>query len=354
MPIKKFLLILIPIYIFFNLNINGNYLTYKWLFFDIALPLVIFVFIWRRFSVYLGLTFGYFLSDNAIQSILTQNPYHLLSNSKGALTVLLSAFFLINLKDYISEKISSFLTIILLACCIQVFIGFPFYGLTGNTSLNATIISLLLPLCIPFLKKFYAGEYYFFLISFIAIIQTKASLGLIALILSATTYLFLNEKTLLKYFYTLFPIITGSIGYYFYSDSLYSLSGRPDIWNSMWQYIKNEGNIFFGTGIGSGFYLIQKSILKYSVVKKELTPWGHNEILQVFFEGGLVGLLLCAASFIHFIVTTIKKQRIYLTAFGISYLINCAGNFPHRLAPDTFLILIAIILAYKESNFEKA
>lgn len=348
MPIKKILLILIPIYIFFNLNLDGNYFTYKWVFFEIATSLILSIAIYKEFSSALGLTFFYFLTNNIVQGIFLKNPLHVLSILKGTITILFCGILLLVGKKLINKSISDVILILLIACCVQVFTGFPFAGLTGNTSLNATLISLMLPLCVPSLRKFYAGEYYAFLVCFVAIIYTGASLGLIALIVSSTVYLFLSSKTILKYFSLLIPLVSIPIMHFIYKNNAYSFSGRPDIWYSMWEYIKNNGNYLFGTGVGSGFYLIQKAILTYSKLRKELTPWGHNEILQVFFECGGVGVMLCAYSFIDFIRRAASNSNIFLVSFAISYLINCFGNFPHRLAPDTFIILTAIILAYDE------
>lgn len=354
MPIKKLVLILIPIYIFFNLNLNGNYLTYKWVFFELALTGLLTIAIYKKFSVYLGAAFFYLLSNNILQGTFLKNPMHILSINKGTITILLSAIFLIVAKDYIKKSITDIFLVLLIFCCLQVFIKIPFEGFTGNTSLNATMISLLFPLSIPSMRKFYAGEYYAFIISFMAIINTGASLGLIALIFSTFVYFLISTKGAFKYLSLLIPIVCTPVAYYFYKGNLLSFSGRPDIWYSMWEYIKNEGTYFFGTGAGSGFYLIQKSILTYSKLKKELTPWGHNEIFQAFFECGGIGIMFIASAFFDFIRRASRSSYFFLVSFAVSYLINCFGNFPHRLAPDTFIILTAIILAYNECGDSKA
>lgn len=349
MSIKSAFFLLI-IYVFFNLNLNGNYFTYKWVFFELAVLAVVSVELYKLYSFPLSATLFYFIGWDILLSIFTKSVPLLFSIYNGEKTALLNAIFLLVGYNYVNEKIHNYLLILLVACCAQVFIGVPFYGFTGNTSLNATLISLMFPLCIPVLNRFNWGVLAGFIMCFLSILKTSASLGMVALIGSYFTYLLFVKNRMKKIFLPVLLILTCPIVYFSYGENTYSFSGRPDVWLSMWKYIQNEGNILSGTGVGSGFHLIQQAILKYSETKKELTPWAHNEILQVFFETGILGLFACAISFGDFLFRSIKGSLPYLVAFAFSYLINCFGNFPHRLAPDTFLILLAIIICYKKRN----
>lgn len=346
----KTLLILIITFIIFNLNINGNYFTYKWVAFEIFSIAIISHHINKQYGIFFGLLFFYFGWVNCCQGIEVKDALQLLAIQKGTVTLILFGAMLL-----IGKKILSFLTsevwlYLLLACISQVFIGYPFSGFTGNTSLNACLISMMFFMAIPAANKFFAGVYYLFIVSVISIISIGSSIGLISLIVGATVYMLFVEKSLLRYFALILPIVTIPVMIYFYKEQAFSFSGRPDIWNSIWLYFKNETNVFFGSGVGSGFYIIPKAILKYSETKKEITPWAHNEFIQITLESGIIGITIFILASIQFIKKTILSKKYNLTAFTICYLVICFGNFPNRLAPEAIIILSAMFMNYHKSE----
>lgn len=64
-----------------------------------------------------------------------------------------------------------------------------------------------------------------------------------------------------------------------------TLSGRIYIWNDFFRYIRsNDFNLFVGTGVRDGYYFYSPSFYQ------EVHP--HNQVLFVFLENGILGLLI--------------------------------------------------------------
>lgn len=204
-----------------------------------------------------------------------------------------------------------------------------------NRILTANYISIVSPLFLMFKELRYKLMY---LSVFLALIMSESTVSIIAFILGLIVYLLLSKK-----FKLLIGTVILSIGLVISLMQIYpnflSLSGRMPLWEKSIQYILNQGSEFFGLGLG-------KYPLLFNLGAKVAFS-AHNEVIQMFCEGGIVLLIIFLGYFftlfrrvIYKVFTDNNMLLIGYTAAIVAYIITCLGIFPMRIAP---LALIGIL-----------
>ena len=113
---------------------------------------------------------------------------------------------------------------------------------------------------------------------------------------------------------------------------------RIDIWKDLVVQSANWRSLI-GQGMGK--------FASLGVIDKTGTYWDnpHNEYLQVYFELGLIGLLLLLGYFIDLFRRFLRfktPQTILLFSCITVLLINSLGMFPMQVAPTAFLAITYI------------
>lgn len=218
-------------------------------------------------------------------------------------------------------------------------------GLWANESVVGWCIALCSPFFLAFKEFRYKAGYF---ISFIAILCTKASAGIIGFVIGFLFWLFFKNRKL-AILLILCILILGSI--LFYSGKLdYYLSDthRFLVWKktlAIWNN-RTDGRALTGFGHGSFRVLFWQRAPEF----RTDGHWAqaHNEYLQVLFEQGFIGLGIMLSlmwiTFYNFIKS--KKGLIPITSLIICSIISFVG-FPFRLA-IAVIPIFALVLAEKE------
>lgn len=171
--------------------------------------------------------------------------------------------------------------------------------------------------------------------------RTSSFIAIVALVLGlfSMEYLFLYIPTIIEYL---------NLEEYFRLQTLEDGSGRFIAWQFAWNLIQE--NFFFGGGFGYDEYNMRQY---YSILSRLGHQGGvHNSYLSLWFDFGLVGIIIFMRSFILTFFKAHKKYIISLPLmFTIMFSITYESWIVASLNPFTiFLILIMTTLLYYSND----
>lgn len=157
----------------------------------------------------------------------------------------------------------------------------------------------------------------------------------------------------LEYFFILLPKIITNLGLeeYFRLHTLEDGSGRFLAWTFAWDLIQ-EKSFFFGGGFGFDEFNMRKF---YEYLKRLGHSGGvHNSYLSMWFNFGLVGIIIYFRSFFLSFYQAHKKHIIALPLmFTVMFSITYESWLVASLNPFTILLVIMLAtLMYVPSKFE--
>ena len=206
----------------------------------------------------------------------------------------------------------------------------------NNKFLSSHYVALLAPLCLMFKDLRYK---IMFLTMGVMVVLTTTLTSITAYFCSLLLYLFFTGKK--KMFFGLLAVcISVTVWIFLNKPSLFSFSGRMEIWSIVLKDIYEKKNILFGDGLGSF------SNTKY-MLKNLHAIHAHNEYIQFLKEGGLVlvvivfgYLITLFRRLIPFLYNNINSMIICYILGLLSYLIISIGGFPLRIAPLALILII--------------
>ena len=139
---------------------------------------------------------------------------------------------------------------------------------------------------------------------------------------------------------------------YFRIETLQDGSGRYFAWGFAWQKINEDGYFLLGGGFGSDEYVMRQN---YPYLRSMGHHGGvHNSYLTLWFNLGIIGLLVFFRSFVLIFVKANKRVPIafavmFATLFSIMYESWLAGS----LNPYTILLLTTMTLLTEEEIHEQ-
>lgn len=223
-------------------------------------------------------------------------------------------------------------------------------GFGANISVNATTLSLMSPL---FLFNFEANIKYNLIalaLTLIAILKTHASCGFISFVISTWFYFFIYFDFSIHYLltsvflgYACLYLAYVIISAYRPTTSLFSISGRDKIFHFARKWIMPRINKWYGMGFGALAYVSPSTLTrltqnKINQFKIGHYVWMHNDILQLYLEGGIIGLILFSSAYIYLLFVCITTKNYAGLTFLISYFLNSLMNFPNHLVPELMII----------------
>lgn len=111
--------------------------------------------------------------------------------------------------------------------------------------------------------------------------------------------------------------------------------GRFGVWNEI--LTRAMDHWFWGHGIGTYAFYAPTIQTHLSQVQNGIFREAHSDILQLFFDGGLVGvglILWCAWLFLRAAVKTFHLPELAAaSAVTLIFSIDSLGSFPYRLSP---------------------
>ncbi len=203
----------------------------------------------------------------------------------------------------------------------------------GNDFLSANYIAVLAPLCLIFQQLRYK---IFLALAIISLVLIKSITGILALSFGCLVYFGLTNQYW-KFFLGLAALILLGVWSFIRHPEFLSSTGRLEVWPD---FIKASfDNIYTGHGLGSFM------MMKYKNLAGKTYLSAHNELIQIFYEGGIILVGIVMGYFIDFAKRVVfSKPTIlsvgYLSALA-SYLVFCMTGFPLHIAS---LALIGILL----------
>ena len=235
-------------------------------------------------------------------------------------------------------------------------------GIMQNYALDGSFIAIMFSRInfapVRFMENGYSKKLFFIdaltlIIPTIAILKNQASVVLGCFILMLSLYVFLSIKGKYKYAIpALIVSISWQWGILHLGPELFHSTGRFEWWQiiTKW-FLHNADNykMLFGFGPGS-FYLFGPHIQSTLVAMREYGYFvnTHNEFLQIFFEFGLVGLLMAILA-IWGIWTRLRSERWQSAAF-LSFLLLCLLYNPLRYFNLSILGMYLVVGALRTKN----
>ena len=220
--------------------------------------------------------------------------------------------------------------------------------LLGSHVFTGLTLSVISPLFLMFNRLKYRIAYF---VVILAIILTHNVTAYFASVAGLLIFLVLTKRRIIL-IGTFVLVVLG--GAYFHNNvkSFSDLSGRKNLWVSVINKYFATDMIFTGIGFGSYYYVVDapKQREDKGFEPGQLnTLWAHNEWLQLFIEGGVIGGVIVIGYFINLFirikdllvsdpsVLTIGYLSVFLSFFVISLTFN-----PLHLAPLAMIFILTL------------
>jgi len=211
-------------------------------------------------------------------------------------------------------------------------------GFIGNASLNACFIAATIPLMMSFLTA--RLTIIMLGITCLSVLLSGSSMGIAALLFMGVYSLYAHIGFTRKLFvYSAFIVIgLFMLGMTVAGDKFLSTSNRADMWQFFFGHWWNMNWKFnlFGTGVGT-FPVFSSDWQQYfKVALPAWWTWMHNDLLDLLFEGGIVGALLSLLSWLYLYLRS-KSMDIYFHTSFATFSFISLGNYPFHI-PLTALL----------------
>jgi len=252
--------------------------------------------------------------------------------------LVLFAFVIFAGKTRIKQKHMLYFEIFYIFWCFFTIFGTNLISETAvNRSVNATTISLMLPLVFSWPNL---------VLGLIAISFTNATMGLLSCVTSATFYLLLKYKKLKL---LLIAPIALFWGWYFCSDNFFSFSGRLPHWQLAYEFYTEKASLLFGFGNGTFKYLFPMIQEMKGLKTHNIFVFLHSDYIQNLFENGIIGSFLGAIVMIDYFIHTLKTNK-KMAMFIVALACNMFGNFPLHVAEQTIFICLALSIIHQSGD----
>ncbi len=221
-------------------------------------------------------------------------------------------------------------------------LGWHIKGPSLNPSLSATLVALMYPFIMEKAKPRRAAGAMLWAIPLAAVWMAHGQISVIALALGLVAYYASASDRL----WTLGVACVAGLGALLAivnanaNAVVAAFSGRLEFWAETISFMQANGfmRVLFGNGMGSmyafGPVIQDGSPHKFQGGVTLLTA--HNDILQLAFEFGFVGLALWAAVYFTFLWSS--RRTPWLFAFFVILGVVSFGNFPHHLGIEALVI----------------
>ena len=221
---------------------------------------------------------------------------------------------------------------------------------------NPSILGIFLSFCLPFqlLCKNKLG-YVSFALSLIIIALTISLTAYFITIVSLLFILFFKNKKvsiliLAALILSFFALTKTPL--YNKVKFMVNPTGRIEMYKESFNLLYKKA--ITGYGLGSFEYLVGKNPEVINKLKGEMWREAHNEYFQIWFETGIIGLILFLLgifkTFRDFLKTT-QNEMVYITSSFLGFLISAMTYFPMRISPlSLYGVVIFGLLTKGERN----
>jgi len=358
------LFIILVVLIFFSFNLGTDYFNHKWWFATQTIITIIAYNVYLHSGLALSLFLFYLMTSSAFYSINNQKNHiaRVVKNYgfecmlyRSLLASMSFSVFFVLVPHGTIEAILKGLPIALFLSCLLFFLSkkqrtvishkgnnVEIFGFSINSSIDNTFRSLLAVLCLYWFDDYPLLIGSLLAINFLWMLKAKGTSG-IAGFLAGILYFTVIHK---GFWEILLMLVPASIIYYkFFDKNFFDDSGRIKAYKFFHEHLypvmKNKW-----TGLGVGSFLNMGGTIQK--VKKEgfgcngVFLWLHCDLLQAFYEGGIVMLVLGFAM----VLEAVYGGNPVVISYAICWFVNSLTYFPNHMAPDQFLNLVALKLAH--------
>lgn len=236
------------------------------------------------------------------------------------------------------------------------------YGLMMNSSMDPSFYGASFPLTLLMLKSLKNKNENAFIILLAlghlsAILLSRGSVGLGAFAISVFAVSFLSIKKLKAGLGLSFSslIILLVLGLFFFGNDLFSDSYRFNAYRFSFNWFNENANPWVGTGLSSYFFFgpLAQYLDSNGLIKEAgYFTFLHSDLLQIYFELGLIGIFLFALSTYFLIKNCLSFRKYHLLSSALSYLGVMVFNMPMRFFVTAFFGAVLIRLCFRRENEE--
>lgn len=242
--------------------------------------------------------------------------------------------------------------------------GVPSPNIVGNLG-QPTLLAPFLGMLVPF--ALYLRKYWMAVVMTIAVIFTDSNFGLVAMIVGIATYSTVKRMNIYKtmLFICLSILILLILAYIYnipFVMNHLTDSGKFETWGNILQDMRDSYDFtgipqkfsITGLGLGSFAYLFH---VKHSSIFFQ----AHNELLEIFYQLGIVGLVLMILSMCHLVVKALntiysgyvisENVKVLFSSF-VCIALCSLGTFVWQLGVYQFYTALIIGLIYNQSQRE--
>lgn len=331
--------------------------------------------LWKKLHWSVGVAFTYFCFSTIYVFTNPIGPYqpdfghgitaHMLNAATSFIMLLLCATVIgMGRKAWIQSLTRAFAFGVLLNSVyviIQWLMGNPaFYrgGLLTNSSMNACLIAVTLPVLLNQRSKVYdphgIRDFTAFGLPVLAVFLSCSTMGTLTLCLVGATWILMSAPHKSKYivaamFVGLMILIANpGTGQSFWEDS-----GRMKVLGAAFkdtlQRVTPIMGTLFGAGLGTMHFKLPWIIDQSGVLAAAPTHWFslHNDWAQLILETGVIGFLLAVAVFFYGLKKSFGRPWLFCAFLGYGF--YALGNFPTHLFFPTLYGALLLRLAFDET-----
>lgn len=294
----------------------------------------------KRFSWRPALAFGYFSSYSIFcgfksthflsPSVDLQSLFDGATGKSCIFLLLVLIPFVFMKKEELSYWLMSFKAFALIDCAYMIYrYLFTFApngwreatGMIGMDSVDGTFLGLMLPL-VAFQEKstpVYRAGFSALLIGVMLLTKSSTVFGLLwlELLVFSVMKMKLNKKNIALWALGLASIFP--LGRLYLGAELLNGNGRFQVLQSSWNVFKHGASSPWQwlTGLGTSSWVVIMPFIQGT--KQDFFIWLHNEPAQIFFEQGLIGILLLSSLYLYILKLNKRNVPMVVLIFGVIF-----------------------------------
>lgn len=295
-----------------------------------------------------GLTFGY-MALSALKGFFFPVKYpinisiELLNQAGGevlySLVMLLLFTIILLIKDrYWFRYVIWLLTFAAVLNAMYILFSGLEYGMLNNKASDASFIACMLPM----------ANFICWPIMIAGILATKSSTGIAGVGVAIAAMLF-QKFNIRKFICIVTPltILIVIFSYLYLGEDLLFHSGRKYVYANAWMFYQTYINPWLGAGTGTftTWGVASQKLAKFP----EIWTWLHNDYLEVLFENGIVGLVLCLGTYFYLIRSLFRRHTDEFST-ALVYGFIALTQMPLRLYVTQLLGVCLLARAFKDET----
>lgn len=228
-------------------------------------------------------------------------------------------------------------TVMILTLPLHGFESPPNNGLWfGNPSMAASLLACLL----PFVWLLYRNPCLWlvsWLLTLLLAYRTGASVpwGILGVV-TAAVWVSRNPRRMLCL--PAFAAALIALGMTLLGHDFWDPNGRLEVWSMAWEWFRLHGSLVWGMGYSTSQVLLPLEQVVTGHYHGEYFLWLHNDWLQLFIEGGIVGMACLLLSLSRLLTVAWKSPALFGSLTGFVAL--ACFNYPLRMPIHCFCLML--------------